>query len=121
MSDVAIPLGTGDFRLMDREVVDALLAMPERDRFVRGMVARVGFRQEQVYYRRAARLAGETKYPLKKMLRLATDGILSFSLALLGILCALAFRLFPDVWITGWTLLFIAILFLARCSKTGIG
>ena len=112
LSDVAIPVDTGDFRLMDREVVNALLAMPERDRFVRGMVAWVGFRQDPVYYRRAARLAGETKYPLKKMLRFATDGILSFSLlplrlavymglttsglALLGILYALALRLFTD-------------------------
>jgi dolichol-phosphate mannosyltransferase len=117
LSDVAIPLDTGDFRLMDREVVNALLAMPERDRFVRGMVAWVGFRQEPVHYRRAACLAGETKYPLKKMLRFATDGILSFSLvplrlAVLGIVYALALRLFTDVWVTGWTLLFIGMLFL---------
>ena len=137
LSDVAIPLDTGDFRLMDRQVVDALLAMPERDRFVRGMVAWVGFRQEPVYYRRAARLAGETKYPLRKMLRFATDGILSFSLvplrlavymgflaaglALLGILYALALRLFTDVWVTGWTLLFIGMLFLGGVQLLFLG
>ena len=77
LSDVAIPLDTGDFRLMDRRVVDAFIEMPERDRFVRGMVAWVGFRQEPIYYHRMPRFAGETKYPLKKMLRLASDGILS--------------------------------------------
>lgn len=137
LSDVAIPLDTGDFRLMDRAVVNAVLAMPERDRFVRGMVAWVGFRQEPVYYRRAARLAGETKYPLKMMLRFATDGILSFSLAplrlavymgltasglaLLGILYALVLRLFTDVWVTGWTLLFIAILFLGGVQLLFLG
>jgi polyisoprenyl-phosphate glycosyltransferase len=137
LSDVAIPLDTGDFRLMDREVVNALLAMPERDRFVRGMVAWVGFRQDPVYYRRAARLAGETKYPPKQMLRFATDGIVSFSLlplrlavhmglttsglALLGILYALALRLFTDVWVTGWTLLFIAILFLGGVQLLFLG
>lgn len=137
LSDVAIPLDTGDFRLMDREVVNALLAMPERDRFVRGMVAWVGFRQEPVHYRRAARLAGQTKYPLKKMLRFATDGILSFSLvplrlavymgflaaglALLGIIYALALRLFTDVWVTGWTLLFIAMLFLGGVQLLFLG
>ena len=137
LSDVAIPLDTGDFRLMDREVVKALLSMPERDRFVRGMVAWVGFSQEPVYYRRAARLAGETKYPLRKMLLFATDGILSFSrvplrlavymgflaagLALLGIVYALALRLLTDVWVTGWTLLFIGMLFLGGVQLLFLG
>ena len=64
MSDTPIPLDTGDFRLMDRSVVEALHAMPERDRFVRGMVSWVGFHQEPVVYRRAGRFAGTTKYPL---------------------------------------------------------
>jgi glycosyltransferase involved in cell wall biosynthesis len=137
LSDVDIPLDTGDFRLMDRKVVDALLAMPERDRFVRGMVAWVGFRQEPVHYGRAARFAGRTKYPLKKMLRFASDGILSFSLvplrlaiymgfaasglALAGILYALLLRLFTDVWVTGWTLLFIAVLFLGGVQLVFLG
>jgi len=74
LSDVEIPLDTGDFQLMDRCVVDAFLAMPERDRFVRGMIAWVGFRQEPVYYQRQARSAGETKYPLRKMLHFAMGG-----------------------------------------------
>lgn len=83
--DVTIPLNTGDFRLIDRRVVDALLSMPERDRFVRGMVAWVGFRQVAVPYRRKARFAGATKYPFSKMVRFAVDGVLSFSLVPLRI------------------------------------
>ncbi|MDQ3522375.1 MAG: glycosyltransferase family 2 protein, partial [Gemmatimonadota bacterium] len=81
LSETSIPLDTGDFRLMDRKVVQALQAMPERDRFVRGMVSWVGFRQVAVPYRRAPRLAGESKYPLFRMLRFALDGIASFSVA----------------------------------------
>jgi len=80
ISEIPIPLDTGDFRLLDRKAVDALTAMPERDRFVRGMVSWVGFRQIAVPYDRAARHAGESKYSLLKMLRFATDGILSFSI-----------------------------------------
>jgi len=137
LSSPPIPLDTGDFRLMDRAVVDAILAMPERDRFIRGMVAWVGFRQEPVPYRRAARLAGETKYPLKRMLRFAADGILSFSmvplrlatyvgvaasgLALLGIAYALVLRLFTNEWVAGWTMIFIAVLFLGGLQLLFLG
>ena len=137
LSDVPIPVDTGDFRLMDRKVVDALLAMPERDRFIRGMVAWIGFRQEPVPYKRAARFAGTTKYPLKKMVRFATDGILSFSLvplrlaiglgfaasaiSVLGILYALVLRIFTQIWVTGWTLGFIAMLFLGGVQMILLG
>ncbi|MDZ4158240.1 MAG: glycosyltransferase family 2 protein [Anaerolineaceae bacterium] len=79
ITDVRIPLDTGDFRLMDRKVVDALNKMRERHRFLRGMSAWLGFRQTGVKYRRSARYAGETKYPLRKMLRLALNAITSFS------------------------------------------
>ena len=79
LSEIPIPLDTGDFRLMSRNVVETLKAMPERDRFVRGMVSWIGFRQTALPYKRAERFAGESKYPLRKMLRFATDGILSFS------------------------------------------
>jgi polyisoprenyl-phosphate glycosyltransferase len=137
MSDIPIPLDTGDFRLMDRAVVDALLAMPERDRFVRGMVAWVGFRQQPVPYNRAARFAGTTKYPLGKMIRFATDGILSFSLvplrlaswigfgsaalAVVGILYALITRLLTNIWVPGWTLLFIALMFIGGVQLVFLG
>jgi len=122
---------------MDRRVVDAVLAMPERDRFLRGMVAWTGFRQEPIRYQRAARSAGESKYPLGRMLRFAADGLLSFSLvplrlavymglaasalALLGIVYALAMRLFTDIWVPGWTLLFIAVLFLGGVQLLALG
>ena len=79
ITDVKIPLDTGDFRLMDRKVVDVLKQMPERHRFPRGMSSWVGFRQIGVEYRRAARQAGETKYPFRKMFKLALNAITSFS------------------------------------------
>jgi glycosyltransferase involved in cell wall biosynthesis len=79
ITDVKIPLDTGDFRLMDRKVVDVLRQMRERHRFPRGMSAWVGFKQIGVDYKRAARVAGETKYPFRKMFRLALNAITSFS------------------------------------------
>ena len=137
LSDVPIPLDTGDFRLMSRPVVDTLRAMPERDRFVRGMVSWVGFKQIALPYKRSVRFAGESKYPLRKMLRFAIDGILSFStkplqlsvgfgmlcasLALAGILYALWLRLFTNVWVEGWTALMIAVLFLGGVQLISVG
>ena len=79
ITDVKIPVDTGDFRLMDRRVVDVLNRMRERHRFIRGMAAWVGFRQTGVPYKRAPRFAGETKYPLRKMLKFALDAITGFS------------------------------------------
>jgi glycosyltransferase involved in cell wall biosynthesis len=79
ITDVDIPLDTGDFRLLDRKVVNVMRQMRERHRFLRGMSVWVGFKQAGVEYKRAARLAGETKYPLKKMVKFATDAITSFS------------------------------------------
>src|SRR5512138_559232 len=79
ITDVKIPLDTGDFRLLDRKVVDVMNNMRERHRFLRGMSAWVGFKQIGVDYKRAARLAGETKYPFRKMFRLALNAITSFS------------------------------------------
>ena len=137
ITNVAIPPDTGDCRLMDRAVADAFLAMPERDRFVRGMVSWAGFRQEPVRYRRAARAAGQTKYSLRKMVGLAADGILSFSLlplraatwlgvsaaglALAGIVYALVARLATGAWIEGWAATFLAVLFLGGVQLMLIG
>ncbi len=137
MADVSIPLDVGDFRLMDRKVVDALLAMPERDRFVRGMVSWVGFNQIAVPYERDARLAGESKYPLFKMLRFALDGITSFSvaplrfatllgfaasaLALVGVLYALMVRIFTRDWVPGWAGILCAILFMGGIQLISLG
>jgi dolichol-phosphate mannosyltransferase len=79
ITDVKIPLDTGDFRLIDRKVVDVMGKMREKHRFLRGMAAWVGFKQIGVEYKRAARLSGVTKYPLKKMIKFASDGITGFS------------------------------------------
>jgi len=79
ITDVKIPLDTGDFRLLDRKVVDVLKVMRERHRFPRGMAAWVGFKQVGVEYKRAVRFAGQTKYPFKKMLKLALNAITGFS------------------------------------------
>jgi glycosyltransferase involved in cell wall biosynthesis len=79
ITDVDIPLDTGDFRLLDRKIVDVMGTMRERHRFLRGMAAWVGFRQIGVPYKRSARFAGETKYPLSKMIKLALTAITSFS------------------------------------------
>ena len=103
LSDVPIPLDSGDFRLLDRKVVDALLAMPERDRFMRGMVSWVGFSQVSVPYDRAPRHAGDSKYTLWKMARFATDGILSFSIAPLRIATLLGMLSFAIALLVGLT------------------
>jgi len=137
LSKVQIPLDVGDFRLLDRRVVDVLLSMPERDRFLRGMVSWIGFHQVAVMYRRAERRAGESKYPLFKMLQFAADGVLSFSLtplrlalwvgflsigmAFAGILYALIIRLYTNDWVRGWTSIFTAVLFIGGAQLVTLG
>ncbi|HYP83632.1 glycosyltransferase family 2 protein [Variovorax sp.] len=137
LSDVKIPMDTGDFRLIGRNVVDTLRAMPERDRFVRGMVSWAGFRQIALPYARAERYAGVSKYPLVKMVRFAMDGILSFStkplqlsvamgmscavIAILGIFYSLFVRLFTSVWVEGWAALMIAVLFVGGVQLISVG
>ncbi len=137
LSDVPIPLDTGDFRLMDRKVVDALLSMPERDRFLRGMISWLGFRQLALPYHRVARFAGATKYPMRRMLRFAMDGILSFSvvplriatmvglaasvMAMIGCWAALGIRLWTHHWVVGWTSLLLAGLFMGGVQLVCLG
>lgn len=128
MTSVNIPVDTGDFRLMDRKVCDALTDMRERSRFIRGMVSWAGFRQTAVEYVREERFAGETKYPLRKMIRLSLDAITSFSTKPLKIAGILGFILsavgfvymffvlyqhfFTDSTAPGWTsLIAISLLF----------
>jgi len=138
MSSVAIPADVGDFRLIDRKVLDALRSMPEQDRFVRGMIAWLGFRQTEVTFHRLPRLAGKTKYPLLKMIRLAVNGALSFSEAPLRLAiwfglavsaCALLYGLYViSLWMTdshlvaGWSSTIIVISFLRGINMlmTGI-
>lgn len=137
LSEVPIPLDTGDFRLIDRKVVDVLKEMPERHRFVRGMVAWAGFNQIAMPYERAKRFAGTSKYPLRKMLRFAMDGILAFSskplqlstnigllasgMALFGILYVLFLRIFTSTWVEGWTALMITVLFMGGIQLISLG
>jgi polyisoprenyl-phosphate glycosyltransferase len=137
LSEIEIPLDVGDFRLLDRKVVDVLLTMPERDRFLRGMVSWIGFKQVAVIYDRAPRQAGKTKYPLIKMLRFAVDSVISFSFVPLrlaiwvgfgaiaasfaGIVYALVIRLYTTDWVRGWASIFTAILFLGGVQLITLG
>src|SRR5690349_19367645 len=92
-TEVEIPVDTGDFRLMSRRALDALLAMPEQARFIRGMVAWIGFKQVPFAYDRQERFAGETKYPLRKMVRFALDALTGFSSAPLKLASLAGFAL----------------------------
>ena len=137
LSEIEIPLDVGDFRLLDRKVVDVLLAMPERDRFLRGMVSWIGFKQVAVIYDRAPRRAGQSKYPLMKMLRFALDSVISFSFVPLrlaiwvgfgaiaasfaGIVYALVIRLYTTDWVRGWASIFTAVLFLGGVQLITLG
>ncbi len=136
MSDVEIPKDTGDFRLMDRCVVDALLTMPESNRFIRGMVSWVGFKQTYVEYVRHPRENGETKYPLKKMIHFAMDAIIGFSskplrmitgLGILSIFIAIAILIYAVIskilgnTTAGWSSIMVAISFFAGIQLVSLG
>lgn len=126
LSDVEIPKDTGDFRLVDRKVVDVVNSMPEHNKFLRGLFSWVGFKQVAYEYERKERFAGKTKYPLKKMLKLAADGIISFStkplkivggLGIISIVVSLAILIYSLVsyifelnnLVPGWTSIMVAI------------
>lgn len=137
VADIDIPHDTGEFRLMDRAVVDGLVAMPERDRFNRGMVAWIGLRQEPFFYNQAPRVAGDTKWPLRKLLSYAVDAILSFSftplrlatwagcacagLALAGIACTVVLQASAGLRGTALGTVLIALLFWAGVQFVFIG
>ncbi len=138
LTSVEIPVDTGDFRLIDRRVLLEFRKMREQARFVRGMISWVGFRQTEVRYIRDKRFAGKTKYPFKKMLKFAIDGILSFSQiplkisSMFGLLTsAVSFvfmiyglvmkYFFPKYVIPGWASLFVAVLFLGGVQLICIG
>ena len=87
LSDVDIPGDTGDFRLVDKKVVDVINSLPEHNKFLRGLFSWVGFEQYEYEYERKERYAGKTKYPLKKMLKLASDGIIGFSTKPIKVIC----------------------------------
>lgn len=127
MTSVTMPVDTGDFRLIDRKVCDTMNSLTEKNRYVRGLVSWVGYKQTAVEYVREERFAGETKYPLKKMLKLAADAIMSFSykpLKIAGLvgtlLSVFSFiyliviiwqRLFTNTTVTGWASILAVMLF----------
>ncbi|MBD2004851.1 MULTISPECIES: glycosyltransferase family 2 protein [Cyanophyceae] len=138
LADVDIPTDTGDFCLMDRQVVDVLNSMPERDRYIRGMRSWIGFQQTAVYFERHPRFAGEVKYTFSKSLSLAINGLVSFSKVPLristyvGLLAAVAaifmgllviyWRIFvPQSPLTGFTIILVAIFFLGAVQLVSIG
>jgi dolichol-phosphate mannosyltransferase len=138
VSEIDIPPNTGDFRLLDRRVVDEINKFREHDRFIRGMVSYVGFKQVAVQFDRDERFAGVTGYPLSKMLKLAADGILGFStfpltvisrigfaaagLSVMGVLYALYMKLFiPGAVVEGWTFIVIAVLFMGGLQLIMLG
>jgi polyisoprenyl-phosphate glycosyltransferase len=137
LSDAPIQLDAGDFRLMSRRVVDLLRSMPERQRFIRGMVSWVGYRQEAIFYDRDARFAGETKYPFRKLVALAVDGVVSSSLKPLAFAtvvggfaaavgCALLFYALASWWFVGrtpqgWTSLLIAVVLMGSLQLLMLG
>jgi dolichol-phosphate mannosyltransferase len=118
MTDVDIPVDTGDFRLIDRKVADTMATLKEKNRFVRGMVSWVGYRQYALEYDREERFAGETKYPLRKMLKLSLDAMTSFSqkplklaayvgfaisgVSFASLLITVGLKLFTDSTVAGW-------------------
>ena len=112
MTPISIPVDTGDFRLLSRRAIEALRRMPERARYVRGMVAWVGFKQIGVEFQRDARHAGETKYPFRKMVSFALDGMISFSAVPLRIATSIGFLM------AGATLLYF---FYALVMKVAVG
>jgi len=137
MIPIEVPLDTGDFRLMSRRVVLTLRGLRETHRFVRGLVAWLGFKQTAVLYDRPGRFAGETKYPLRKMLRFAIDGITSFSIlplrfaAYLGVFISIA-AIGYAAWavyakyvrhdaVQGWTALVVLVALLASVQLLMIG
>jgi dolichol-phosphate mannosyltransferase len=136
LTELDVPQNAGDFRLLDRRALDALLAMPERSRFLRAMSVWVGFRQEEMSYRRDPRFAGESKYPLRRLLSFSLDGIASFSdlplrlatafgflvsgLALLGLPFVIAFRL-AGFYLPGISTVLFAILLLGGIQLITIG
>lgn len=137
ITDIKIPMNTGDFRLLDRRVVELMNSMPEHNRFLRGMSAWVGFRQIGVPYKRAARFAGSTKYPLKKMIKLAMNAITGFSylplqianwlgftavgMAFLLLIAIIIARIAESTWLAGQAVLLIVGLFLGGVQLICLG
>lgn len=137
MSEVDIPKDTGDFRLMDRKVVEAFKCLTERNRFIRGLVSWLGFNQTYLEYQRNERFAGKTKYPLKKMLKFASDGIIAFStkplkfvsklgflttvLSFILLVYSIVIKIVDPKTAVGWSSLMVAITFFSGIQLLSLG
>lgn len=138
LADIRMPKDTGDFRLMDRKVVDAVKSFREKNRYMRGIVSYVGFKQTAVQFDRPERLAGETKWPLHKMLGLAFDALLGYStvplkfvtnmgilvvlISVLGILYAFYSRFYhPETYVSGWAFIIVSIFFIGGVQMIMLG
>lgn len=138
LSEVPLPVDTGDFRLVDRKVINAFNQLEERNKYIRGLISWVGFKQAPIYYERAERFAGETKYPLSKMLRFARTSLLYFSnkplrlassIGLFSVIVALALTMWvlyttfflPDRVVQGWSSTLIVVMFFGGTQMLTVG
>lgn len=137
LSDIDIPKDTGDFRLIDKKIIFELKGMREKGRFMRGLIAWVGFNQTHELYPKEERFAGTSKYPFKKMVRFAKEGIISFSnkplkvssylgflfsfISLIAIAYVVFIRIFTSVWVAGWAFLSIIIILISGLQMLLIG
>ena len=138
LSDVQFPVDTGDFRLISRRIIDEFNRLHEKNKYIRGLISWMGYKQVPCYYERKERFAGETKYPLRKMLKFASTGLLSFSkkplklavwLGVLSVVVALVYAivilimriLHPETFVTGWTSTIFMIIFFGGVQLLTIG
>jgi dolichol-phosphate mannosyltransferase len=138
LSDVQFPVDTGDFRLIDRKIIDEFNRLHEKNKYIRGLISWMGYKQVPCYYERKERFAGETKYPLRKMLKFASTGLLSFSKkplklavwvgvlsVLVGLIYALAILILklvhPESFVAGWTSTIFMIIFFGGIQLLTIG
>ena len=137
LSSTKIPVDAGDFRLIDKKIIEALKKMPEKGRYLRGLISWAGYKQTEIKYKRSKRYAGKSKYPLKKMVKLAIEGITSFStkplkiatfigiftslISLILMIYILYIRLFTNSWVVGWAGLAITVLFMGGIQLICMG
>jgi polyisoprenyl-phosphate glycosyltransferase len=138
LSDTPLPVDTGDFRLIDKHVIEAFKNLPEKNKYIRGLISWVGFKQVPILYKREERFAGETKYPLSKMIKFASTSMLYFSkkplklalaLGLISLLIGLLLGVYvisglyfrPETVVTGWPSIIISIIFFGGVQLITIG
>lgn len=138
LSDVQFPVDTGDFRLIDRQIIDHFNNLHEKNKYIRGLISWMGYKQVPCYYERKERFAGETKYPLKKMLKFATTGLLAFSkkplklaewLGIISVMVSLIYAIVililklvnPSTFVVGWTSIILITIFFGGVQLLTIG